>query len=133
VDRRRNEAIVLRPRLPSGLVEASSDSLQRVARGDLSLPSSFDVLSCSDTIGHPDRSPTRAKTIEAPPVEGFERQRELKTLFGSGVDVARGPQRPFAVELGPIALKTDRPWQGLGGRTWGGGGALVELGAAGGA
>lgn len=77
-------------------------------RGNLSPPTFLPVLSDSCPATGAIRESLRPKPSETGAVDGVERQKLLKPLFGGGVDLTGRPHGSAAVELGPIALEAQR-------------------------
>src|SRR5262249_45835686 len=80
-----------------------------MARGNLRLAPLVDVCAGAETGCDAGFGPRGLQRGETRAVHRFERQLRLKPRFGCRVEVARGVQRAFPLELGPVALETERP------------------------
>jgi hypothetical protein len=86
--------------------QARRDPMKRMARGNLRLTplvgepagAGAECYTCGRSI--------RAQPLEPGNVYPLERQGGLKSLFACRIELPGGLQCPFAVELGPVALKT---------------------------
>ena len=91
-----------------------------MARRDLRLASLVDVPAkavdrrCSDVCAR------RFERAEPRHVHRFERELELEARVGRGIELPRRGDRPLAIEIGAVALETQRPRRAAGSSAAGG-------------
>jgi hypothetical protein len=88
-------------------VMTRGDLLESVARCDLRLAAPVHEPPSAGLHRRTRGGALRAQPLEAEPVDRLERQRGLKSLAGCRVEITRGPQSPFAIELRAVALEAE--------------------------
>ena len=112
--RRRGErvAVLRRGQRTAGCIapfQAGGDPLELVARGDLCPAQPVDELPGAGLKRGSNHSAIGPQPLEARMVDRLERKRGLKALLGGSVELAGRFERPVAIELGAVALETERP------------------------